>query len=229
MEPEYGTFLHDKGYQFDTVVGNTLVDMYAKCGIPAKAQEVLEELPIRNIVSWNALIAGYAQEGQGYEALKCFEQLKRSGLSPNEVTLLSSLTACAHSGLLHEAQLLFTEMMTKYGISPNLQHHTCMVFAYGNAGLFWEAMSVIKAMPSFDNAAIWLALLSSCLKWGNVRLGRLAFAQALQMENDCSAAYILMANTFAAAGMQDDAERVETIKLKYAARSKEERKLCDTL
>eukprot|EP00250_Pteridium_aquilinum_P019731 c24551_g2_i2 orf=764-1438(+) len=49
-----------KGFDLNLFVGNSLVDMYAKCGALAKAEGVLEELPARNVVSWSALIAGYA-------------------------------------------------------------------------------------------------------------------------------------------------------------------------
>ena len=64
----------------DVVLGNALVDMYAKCGILVKAKQVLEDLPIRDIVSWNALIAGYVQQGQGQEALNCLEHMQSEGL-----------------------------------------------------------------------------------------------------------------------------------------------------
>ena len=40
-------------------VGNAVVDMYAKCGSLEKAKEVFDRLPIRDIVSWNALICGW--------------------------------------------------------------------------------------------------------------------------------------------------------------------------
>eukprot|EP00250_Pteridium_aquilinum_P000097 c10113_g3_i1 orf=34-876(+) len=55
-------------------VGNALVDMYAKCGSLIEAQEVFNILPVRSVVTWTALIAGYAQNECGDEALKCFEQ-----------------------------------------------------------------------------------------------------------------------------------------------------------
>ena len=76
------------------VLGNALVYMYAKCGMLAKAKQVLIELPARNIVTWSSLIAGYAQQGQGHEALECFTRMQREGISPNEVTLVCILKAC---------------------------------------------------------------------------------------------------------------------------------------
>eukprot|EP00250_Pteridium_aquilinum_P009364 c18623_g1_i1 orf=62-535(+) len=42
----------------DISLGNALLSMYVKCGTLAKAQETFDELPSRNVVTWNALIAG---------------------------------------------------------------------------------------------------------------------------------------------------------------------------
>eukprot|EP00250_Pteridium_aquilinum_P022497 c25392_g4_i1 orf=1-234(+) len=72
--------------------------MYAKCGSLSKAQDVLEKLPSRDVVSWNALISGYAQEGQGEQALNCFECMKRESIPPNGVTYACILKACGTIG-----------------------------------------------------------------------------------------------------------------------------------
>ncbi|KAH7366416.1 hypothetical protein KP509_18G077200 [Ceratopteris richardii] len=53
------------------VLGTALVDMYAKCGALKRAQRLLDELPAGNVVSWSALIAGFAQEGLWEDAVKC--------------------------------------------------------------------------------------------------------------------------------------------------------------
>ena len=115
----------------DIMLGNALVDLYAKCGMLTKAEETLEELPIRNVVSWSTVITGYAEQGQGHEALNSFERMKSEGICPDEVTCLCILSACCHSGLLDEMQMLFGNMHKEYGIIPKLEHHTCMVMAFG--------------------------------------------------------------------------------------------------
>ena len=60
----------------NVVLGTALVDMYAKCGALEKAQKVLEELPARDVSSYNALIGGYAQQGQGQYSLNCLERMQ---------------------------------------------------------------------------------------------------------------------------------------------------------
>jgi pentatricopeptide repeat protein len=203
----------------DIVLGTSLVDMYAKCGMLEKAEQVLEGLSVRNVVSWSAIIAGYSQQGHGRRALRCFERMQGEGHSPNEVTFLSVLTACSHSGLMEEARKLFEDMDVRYGITTRSEHHACMVAAFGCAGFFNEALSTIEAMPSLDSPIPWLALLGSCRKWGNVRLAISTFDRVVQLDNTCAAAYILMADIFGASGMRDDADKVEAMWLKYAAAS----------
>ena len=199
----------------DIVLGTALVDMYAKCGSYVKARQVLEELPYRDVISWSTLIAAYAERGQGHEALVCFERMQREGLTPDHITFLSVLTACCRSGLLEEAQTLFGDINQKYDFNLNLKHQTCLVLGLGLVGRFDEGLSMIRSLPSCGYFAIWLAVLGGCRKWANVKLGKLAFDQTMQLDPSCASAYVLMADIFLAAGMLEDAEKVEAMRLKY--------------
>ena len=190
------------------LLGNALVDMYAKCGNLAKAQTVLEELPIRNVVTWSSLVAGYTQQRDGHNALRCFEQMQSEGICPNNVTFSCLLSACCHSGQSNEAQMLFSEMTQNYCIQPNLEHQTSLVTIFGCDGQLDKAVEVIKAMPPSDSPAVWLTLLASCRKWGELKRGNLAFGEVIEIDVDHSAAYVLMANIFATSGMKDHTEKV---------------------
>ena len=79
--------------EVDFMLGTDLVDMYVKCCMSAKAQEVLDELLARDVVSWSVPISGYAQEGHCQEALKCLKCMQNEGLSPNPVIFLGLLKA----------------------------------------------------------------------------------------------------------------------------------------
>ena len=178
---------------------------------------MLEELHLRDMLAWSALIVGYAQQGQAHEALKCLKHRESESISPDSITLVCVMSACGHIGLVNDAKMLFQIMTTKYCISPNLEHLNCMVVVFGCGGQFDKAISMIKAMPFFEYSAIGISLLGACRKWGNVKLGRLSFDQAIQLDNNGVATYVLMANTYAAAGMQEDAEMVEAMRLRYVA------------
>jgi hypothetical protein len=73
------------------------------------------------------------------------------------------------------------------------------------------AVSVIKTMPCAGYSTVWLALLSACKRWGNVELGRLVFNQVVELDDNHAAAYVFMADIYAAAGMSDDAEKVKAM------------------
>ena len=75
-------------------LANALINMYSKCGSFNKARLLLEEIPIQSVVSWNALIAGYAQQGLWHETIYCFEQMENEGLYLNPVTFICSLKGC---------------------------------------------------------------------------------------------------------------------------------------
>ena len=62
--------------------------MHLKCGSLAKAQNIVEKLPVRNVVSCNALISGYAQHGYAGKALYCFKIMQNDSITPSEVTFI---------------------------------------------------------------------------------------------------------------------------------------------
>ncbi|KAI5078004.1 hypothetical protein GOP47_0007828 [Adiantum capillus-veneris] len=198
--------------QNDMVLGTALVYMYAKCGALVKAQQVLQELPARNANSWTALITGYAQQGKGHDVLSCFKEMQLEGLSPDSVTFSCVLNACSHLGLIDDGIMHFANMRTKYGVEPSLEHYTCMVDLLGRAGHLDKAVNLIQEMSPSDDFAIWSALLGACWKWRDVNVGRWAFEQALQVDKTETAAYVIMANIYADAGMQEDAEIVKAMR-----------------
>eukprot|EP00250_Pteridium_aquilinum_P023128 c26253_g1_i1 orf=484-903(+) len=57
-------------------VGNSVIDMYVKCGFLAKGEEVFHSLPVRDVVTWTALIGGCAELGYDEGALNCFKQMQ---------------------------------------------------------------------------------------------------------------------------------------------------------
>ena len=92
------------GYEFDISVSNALVTMYSKCGNVEDAYKVFCKMLERDVVSWNAIIAGYAQNVDGENALKLFRQMLVAGMKPNEFTFPSVVSGCANLGALKEGK-----------------------------------------------------------------------------------------------------------------------------
>ncbi|KAH7364964.1 hypothetical protein KP509_18G001000 [Ceratopteris richardii] len=195
------------------VLCNALVDMYVKCGALTEAEHVHQELPIKNVTSWNSLIAGYTCHGQIEDAFAYIKQMLNAGLSPDNVTMVNILKAWGISGSAERAQFSFEDMSRCRCIEPEFVHYTSMVDAFGRVGQLSKAIGVIQKMPeSCNSLAIWLAFLSACCKWGDVSSGRWAFEQAVEVDRNDATAYVLMANIYAAAGMHEDAKIIAKLR-----------------
>ncbi|KAI5059784.1 hypothetical protein GOP47_0026103 [Adiantum capillus-veneris] len=217
-----GKQIHDEIFrqgllEHHILLGSALVDMYAKCGALSQARSVLEKLPSRNVVSWSALITGYAQKGQGKRALECFEKMQQEGIHPDAVTFLCILNLCSHLGLVEKGQELFDSMEARYGLKPDVECFTAMVNLLGCAGHLAKAVEVIQGMPFPANTAIWHCLLGACQKWVDVDVGTWAFEQAVELDECDGTVYISMINIFVAAGMQEKVKDIEAMRQKNKA------------
>jgi pentatricopeptide repeat protein len=98
-------------------LASALINIYAKCGMLSKAQEVHEDLPIRSIYSWNAMIGGYAYNEEGYKALDCFEQMQKEGFLPNVITFLCILRVCGSTKAVDKGKQVHEEISTRVFLS----------------------------------------------------------------------------------------------------------------
>ncbi|KAL6011945.1 hypothetical protein ACLOJK_002411 [Asimina triloba] len=188
-------------------VGTALLEAYGKCGEIDASKRVFDEMPERNIISWTSMIAAYGLNGLAYGALALLREMESKGIKPNEITLLSVLSACSHGGLVEEGRSLFEEMILDYGIDPSSEHYSCLVDMLARAGDLNGAMEVIKKMPEGIEAgsSMWGALLSSCKHYRNSELGRGAAYQVLQLEPLQSAGYAIASAMYAADGQWSEA------------------------
>jgi pentatricopeptide repeat protein len=75
-----------------------LVDTYAKCGLFSKVWDVVETVPVQDVVFWKRVISEYAQQGHDEEAFRCFEKLCVHSISPNVASFVSIMKACYKIG-----------------------------------------------------------------------------------------------------------------------------------
>lgn len=197
-----------RGFCEDVFVGSALTDMYAKCGRIRDAQNVFDAMPLKNLISWNAIIGGYAMHGRAKEAIDLFLLMQRNGQKPDFISFTCLLSACSQAGLTEEGWYYFHSMSHEHGVDARMEHYACMVSLLSRAGRLEEAYTMIKEMSSEPDACVWGALLSSCRVHGNVSLGEVAAEKLFQLEPGNAGNYVLLSNIYASKGMWDEVDRV---------------------
>jgi pentatricopeptide repeat protein len=196
-----------------SLVENGLINMYAKCGRVADARKVFDGMKVRDLVSWNSMLAGYGMHGLCDDALAVFTDMARAKVAPDSVTFVAVLSACSHAGRVSEGRRLFDQMQLEHGISPSMEHYTCMVDLLGRAGLLRDASDLIETMPMGADLCVWGALLNSCKIHGDAAMAEATVAKVLQAGGGAKAAgnHTLVMNLYAGCGMWDEAKRVRVM------------------
>lgn len=153
-------------------LSSALIGMYCKCGSMDDAQQVFNSVRTREAVMFNALMTGYACQGESAHVFRLLDRMKEEDRQPNEVTFLSILTVCSHDGLIDKGQEYFNIMVDSFEFLPTVKHHTCVVDLFCRAGQLDEAIVVTTRLPVQPDVVVWSSVLSACYKWGNARLAQ---------------------------------------------------------
>ncbi|KAL8209377.1 hypothetical protein R6Q57_006109 [Mikania cordata] len=194
----------------NTSLLTSLTDMYAKCGDIEAAKAVFASVAPKSLASMNAMISGLAMHRQAHEAIELFKNMVDEGFTPDDITFVGVLSACSHVGLVTLGQQYFHSMIQDYKIPPKLQHYGCLIDLLARAGLFEEAMAMIKTMDAKPDAVIWGSLLGACMIHKNVQLGEYFASKVLELEPENSGAHMLLSNLYATDGKWNDVARIRT-------------------
>lgn len=190
----------------EVFVGNSLIDMYAKCGCLEDSRRVFEKMPRRDPVSWSALISGYGRHGHGTEALQIFHEMREKGIEADQLTLLAVLSACNHAGLVDQAQQLFDQAAT-----PGAEQYACLVDLLGRTGRLEAACEVANSMPMRPSLSILGSLVCACRVHGRFDMAETLALQLIDSEPENAANYTLLARIYAEIGNWAGMEEVRKL------------------
>ncbi|KAK7860427.1 pentatricopeptide repeat-containing protein At2g36980, mitochondrial [Quercus suber] len=205
----HGCIIHF-GMNADVYVGNGLINMYAKCGDVEGSSRAFNEIPNKDVVSWNAMLFGFGLHGRAGQALWLYEQMVACGVKPDKVTFIGLLMTCSHLGLIEKGRFFFESMVSVYGICPEMDHVACMVDILGRGGFWAEATELADKYSVTDNAksSSSEALLGACSAHWNVGVGA-HLGEALKiLEPQKEISYVVLSNLYCASGQWKEAEMI---------------------
>eukprot|EP00250_Pteridium_aquilinum_P019142 c24315_g1_i1 orf=966-2147(+) len=159
---DWGRQLHalltDYGVCLDSFVGSDLINMYAKCGSVDNAHLVFHSMPQKDVISYTAMIAAFADQGQGKEALSLFEVMQLTGVEPERLTFVAVLQACVSSAAMDKGRQVHVDIINS-GLETDVSVANMLLDMYAKCGRMDLARHFIMRMPE-TNAISWNALIA---------------------------------------------------------------------
>lgn len=205
------SYIREHNIEVDIYIGNSLVDMYCKCGCFSKALQVFDKLKEKDTVTWNSLIMGLAVNGLAEDALKFFSQMLCAGVKICDITFIAVLLACSHNGLVEKGFQYFRSMIEVHQIKPNMKHYGCLVDLLGRFGYLDHAYKLISNIQIRPDPVLWRSLLSSCKQYSNLHLAEVVTKRLVELDPENSGNYILMSNAYASLDRWDDAMKLRNM------------------
>ncbi|EFJ28424.1 hypothetical protein SELMODRAFT_93439 [Selaginella moellendorffii] len=147
-------------------LSNAVINMYGKCGSLDEAMDEFVKMPERDVISWNTMIATYAQHGSGRQALEFFKQMDLEGWTPDRATYLGAIDACGSVPSLALGKTIHSIVATA---APCLEQDpgvaTALVTMYARCGSLHDAKSVFWRSHS-RNLVTWSNLIAACAQHG---------------------------------------------------------------
>lgn len=158
-------------YGFDcssVVVGNCVVDMYARCGVIEEAVRMFMWMPAVSLISWNVMIAGYVMADRGVDALVLFGRMREVGEVPDEYTFSSIVKSCTCVGDVGKGMQIHGILITGgFGLYSSNAVAGALVDLYVKCGCLPEARSVFDQIEE-KNVISWNALILGCAQEGSL-------------------------------------------------------------
>ncbi|XP_002976079.2 pentatricopeptide repeat-containing protein At4g21300 [Selaginella moellendorffii] len=146
------------GLESNVVIATSVINLYGRSGGVRPARELFDRMTRKNAVTWNSMIAAYAQNGHAVEAMETYKVMD---VEPDEVTFVNVLGACwsvDQAKKLHEKIVLL-------GFETDVVVGTALVTIYGKFGLVQEAEDVFERIRE-KNLICWTAMLSAYVDHG---------------------------------------------------------------
>lgn len=163
------------GFDSTIVVGNTLVDVYAKCGKMEDSMRQFKNMEARDTVTWNAIISACGHFEDCNLGLRMISCMRNEGMSLEVATILSSLPLCSYLGAKRQGKEIHG-CIFRLGFESNLPIGNALIEMYSKSGSLRNSVKVFKFMKTKDVIS-WTALISAYGMYGDGKEALRAFME----------------------------------------------------
>ncbi|KAI0504021.1 hypothetical protein KFK09_014968 [Dendrobium nobile] len=150
-------FLGSK-FKSDIFFQNSIINFYCKCNSLDDARKAFEGMPLKDVVSWTALMSGYTQNDQPNEALALFPRMIWSECKPNNFTFATLLNACGTTAEVNTGMEIHASCV-KTGCDMDVYVGSSLLDMYARHGKMSEAFAAFDRLDS-KNEVSWNALIA---------------------------------------------------------------------
>lgn len=169
-------FVVKTGLEFDTYVCNSLIDMYAELGKVENFQQLFDEMPERDTVSWNVMISGYVRCRRFEDAVNVFQRMRREGNEkPDEATVVSTLSACTALKNLELGKEIHSSVGNELEVTIIISN--ALLDMYAKCGCLSVARQIFDEMPK-KNVICWTSMVSGYVNCGQLDEARELFERS---------------------------------------------------
>ncbi|KAJ4973584.1 hypothetical protein NE237_006758 [Protea cynaroides] len=168
------------GFDSNEYVQNSLIDLYSKCGSVSSAYQIFSNIKRKNIITWNSMVGGFAQNGYSLEAIGLFDWMHSKGLSMDKVTFLSVIQACSHLGYLEKGKWVHHKLIV-YGIEKDSHVETALTDMYAKCGDLQMAQRVFDDMLE-RTVVSWSAMIGGYGMHGHIDVAISLFTRMVDSE-----------------------------------------------
>ncbi|KAK4491039.1 hypothetical protein RD792_001760 [Penstemon davidsonii] len=170
----YGQQIHSDvvkmGFYDNVYAASALLDMYSKWSNVEDAYKVFKYMPERNTVSWNALIAGYAEMSNFLRCIELFMHMEQEGVRVDDGTFAPLLTLLDDVEFYDLLRQLHGKVM-KSGLEYENTVINAMITAYSECGCIEDSKRVFYGADGYRDLVTWNSMLAAYLGHELVKCG----------------------------------------------------------
>ncbi|XP_043726014.1 pentatricopeptide repeat-containing protein At3g13880 [Telopea speciosissima] len=171
------------GLDFDVFVATALLDMYAKIGDLDDAIKIFWLIPDPNVVTFNAMIAGFfrseteVSDKFADEALNLFSKMRKKGMKPSKYTFSSILKACNVVGAIDYGKQIHAQIF-KNNLQSDEFIGSTLIDLYSLLGSTEDGLRCFHSTLKVDIVS-WTSMIGGCVRNGQFELALNLFSELL--------------------------------------------------